>query len=57
MNLILNYLSQPSTWRGIIGIATFCGVALNPEQANAIIAGALGIMGVINVFRNEKKVG
>lgn len=57
MNFIINYLSQPSTWRGLIGIATFFGVALNPDQANAIIACALGVMGVINVFRNEKKEG
>jgi hypothetical protein len=57
MNIVINYLSQQSTWKGIIAILTFCGATLNQEQATSIISAGIALIGVINVFRNEKKEG
>lgn len=52
---LLKYLKQPSTWRGIIGIATTLGIGISPDLAVEIVAAGLGLTGVINVVRNEKK--
>ncbi len=51
MNYILDRLSESSTWRGLVGIATSLGVVLNPDQAAAIIAAGTALIGLINVFR------
>lgn len=55
MNTILEYLTQQSTWKGLIGLVTALGVALSPEQTTAIIATGMALVGLINVFRNESK--
>lgn len=55
METVLNYLTQPSTWRGLIGILTAAGIAVSPELAAQITAAGLGLIGIINVVRNEKK--
>ncbi len=55
MKTILEYLSQQSTWKGLIGLVTAAGVALSPEQSSAIVATGLALVGLINVFRNESK--
>lgn len=48
-------LSETSTWRGIIAIATAIGITLAPEQQNALMALGLAGIGTINVFRREAK--
>lgn len=53
MPKLLEYLRQPSTWRGLIGIAAAFGVALSPEQSAAIVTVAVALVGVVEVFRNE----
>jgi hypothetical protein len=52
---ILNYLSQQSTWKGLIGLATAAGVLTSPDLAAAIVSAGMALIGVINVVRNEKK--
>lgn len=54
MNFILERLTENSTWRGLLMIATAVGVQLEPSQANAIIAVGLSVVGLINVFRKQK---
>lgn len=56
MNYLLERLNEASTWRGLAALTTAFGVALNPDQMNAIVAAGLGVIGLINVFRAEKKV-
>jgi hypothetical protein len=53
MNLtwLLNRLSENSTWRGIILLATAAGLKLAPELWDSIIAIGLSIVGLINVVR------
>lgn len=55
LQYILDRLKEQSTWRGIILIATAVGAKLEPDQAEAIIASGIAIVGLINVFRREKK--
>jgi len=54
MKYLLDRLSEPSTWRGIISMLTALGVKLRPDLAEAIISGGLSAMGLINVIRKEK---
>jgi hypothetical protein len=54
LNVILERLSENSTWRGLILVATALGVKLEPELQNAILAAGLGLVGLINVARKGK---
>jgi hypothetical protein len=51
LTTLLEKLSENSTWRGIILIATAVGVKLEPELQESIIVAGLGIVGLINVVR------
>lgn len=55
VNIILERLSENSTWRGVILVATALGVQLEPELQNHIVAGGLALVGLINVIRKGKK--
>lgn len=55
LDWILERLAEASTWRGITAILTGLGIALSPELAAQITAAGLGLIGLINVFRKEKK--
>jgi len=54
LNSILNSLSQNSTWRGLILLATAAGVSASPELQNQIVATGLGLVGLINVVRKGR---
>jgi hypothetical protein len=54
VDIILTRLSENSTWRGIILVATALGVKLEPALADAILAAGLGLVGLINVLRKGK---
>ena len=54
LKYISERLNEPSTWRGLISIATGLGVKLRPDMTEAIISGGLALMGLINVVRKEK---
>jgi len=55
MKIILEYLSQASTWRGIITFLAAFGVVVKPELSEAIAVAGVGLIGLIEVIRNEKK--
>ena len=44
---LLARLREPSTWRGLVLIATACGTALSPDQQEAIVTAGLLIAGLI----------
>jgi len=50
-NFILDRLSESSTWRGIILTLTGVGIVIEPGLAMKITAVGLGLVGVINIFR------
>jgi hypothetical protein len=52
---ILDRLAENSTWRGLVFLASAAGISVVPEQANAIAAAGMAVVGAINVFRKEKK--
>lgn len=56
LETILKYLNQASTYKGLFSVLAAFGVVLKPELADAIIACALGIIGLINVIVDEHKV-
>lgn len=56
LEIILNYLKQSSTYKGLFSVLAAFGVVLKPELSDAIIACALGIIGLIDVLINEKKI-
>lgn len=54
INIALERLSENSTWRGIILVATALGLKLDPELQNQILSAGLGLIGLINVLRKGK---
>ena len=54
INIILERLSENSTWRGIILVVTALGVQIEPELQNHSVAGGLALVGLINVIRKGK---
>jgi hypothetical protein len=54
-DFILARGKESSTWRGIVAIITAAGVALSPEQGEAIVALGLAVIGAIGVFTADKK--
>ena len=55
IDYVLSRLKEASTWRGILAILTAAGVALNPEQVEAIVAAGLALIGAVGVFTKDKK--
>jgi hypothetical protein len=55
VDYILDRLSESSTYRGAIFLLGGLGISIVPEQANAIAAASMAIVGAINVFRKDKK--
>jgi hypothetical protein len=55
MNYLLERLKEPSTWRGLLALATALGVKLHPELQEAILSTGLALIGLINMVRVERK--
>lgn len=55
LNVVLDKLSENSTWRGLILVATALGVKLDPSLQESILAAGLAAVGLINVIRKDKK--
>jgi hypothetical protein len=49
VNTVLERLSENSTWRGLILVATALGVKLDPSMQE------LSLVGLINIIRKDKK--
>jgi len=50
LKYITDRLKERSTWLGIIAIVTAAGVALTPEQTEAIAAAGAAVGGLVAVF-------
>jgi hypothetical protein len=50
MKWLLRRLREPSTWRGLVWLATVAGLSLRPEQAEAIVAAGMALAGLLGVF-------
>lgn len=51
---ILARLQEPSTWRGLVLIASALGAALSPDQQEAIVTGGLLLAGLIGAAVPDK---
>lgn len=51
---IVSRLGEPSTWRGLLALVTAAGISLSPEQAGAITAAGLAIIGLVGAFFPDK---
>lgn len=54
---LMDLLNQPSTWRGLVLIATVCGAVLSPDQREAIVNVGLLVVGLIGAAMSDKKSG
>lgn len=48
---------EASTWRGLTLLVTAAGVALTPEQAEALIAAGLAVAGLVGALVPDAKTG
>lgn len=53
MEWFVDRMTEPSTWRGLVGLLTSAGIIVSPELATQIVAAGLAVMGLINVIRKE----
>lgn len=54
MKYLLDRLKERSTWVGLTAVLTAVGVALTPEQTEAVIALGLAVGGAVAVFTKDK---
>lgn len=50
MKWLINRLREPSTWRGLVWLATVAGLSLRPDQAEAIVTAGMALAGLLGVF-------
>ena len=50
MNYLIQRLKEPSTWRGIILVATAAGAHWSPESQETVITVGVGLAGVIGAL-------
>tara|TARA_B100000686_G_scaffold353795_1_gene460850 strand:- start:1910 stop:2089 length:180 start_codon:yes stop_codon:yes gene_type:complete len=55
LKFVLDRLKEKTTWIGLTGFVTALGVSISPEQAEAIAAAGVAIVGAILTFTKEKK--
>ena len=55
MDIILNRLKEPSTYRGLAIVAGLAGIHFAPGLETAIFTAVSAIIGVIEIVRPEKK--
>lgn len=51
---IISRALEPSTWRGLVLIASALGAALSPDQKEAIVTGGLLLAGIIGAAVPDK---
>jgi hypothetical protein len=54
VNWIINRLREASTWRGLVWLLTVSGVALRPDQIEAIVLAGMALAGLIGVFVRDE---
>lgn len=53
--VLLNYLTQPSTYKGIFTIICAFGVTISDGLTQAIIAVCVAVFGLVDVILDERK--
>ncbi len=55
MTYILKRLTERSTWLGLIALATACGVVVEQELAEQVMAAGMALAGLIGVLTRDRK--
>lgn len=55
VELVIARLKEKSTWAGLGTIIALVGLKIDPSQLTAISTAVIGLIGVYEVFRKEKK--
>ncbi|MBF0176517.1 MAG: hypothetical protein HQL63_06680 [Magnetococcales bacterium] len=50
MKYVMERLQEPSTWRGMIMLATALGIDMRPELVTEIIATGTGLAGLVGML-------
>jgi hypothetical protein len=53
-NYLIERLKEPSTWRGLVLVATAAGATISPDWQNAIITLGIALAGGIGVVSADK---
>ena len=53
LDFIMKRGLEASTWRGILALVTAAGIAVSPEQTEAIVAFGLALIGAMGVFTKD----
>jgi hypothetical protein len=48
---ILDKLSEPGTWRGIVSLSALLGISLAPDMWEAITAIGIAVISFINIIK------
>lgn len=54
-NHLKKLLREPSTYRGLVWLATAAGIALSPEQQQVLITLGAAIAGAMGIFFTDKQ--
>ncbi len=54
LNWFATRLQEPSTWRGMVWLATACGLVLSPEAWQYITTAGMAMAGLVGVLTTEK---
>ena len=54
---LITQLQEPSTWRGLVLIATACGAVISPDKQEAIVTVGLMVAGLIGAAFPDKPTG
>jgi len=54
LNLLAGRVREPSSWRGLVWLLAALGVALSPEQVEAVMAAGAAFAGLIGVFTTDR---
>ena len=55
MQWIFERLSERSTWLGLVSLGTALGLALSPDQREAIVGGGLALGGLVAALTADRK--
>ena len=53
-DFFLNRLKEPSTWRGLVLVATSFGMQLSPDQSYAIASLGLALAGAVGTVSPDR---
>ncbi len=54
-NYILERAKEPSTWRGLVLLATAGGVNIAPEMATSVIEVGIAVAGLLGIITKDKR--